>query len=221
MRLSAIAFFMIMTTVFLSGCEGTKLAALQDNGSLFYGRTGIINLPVNLAASQSALSPGAGVTANAAPVMPVAVSEVSAPSTAQKPTNAKIAANTWQWPVQGKVVEKFGKKRNGVVNEGIVISASEGTPIQAAQAGKVAYVGRDNRSYGNIAILRHEDGTMTAYSHAREIVVKKDEELNSGALLGYVGKTGSAKKPQLHFAIRQGKTSIDPMTRLPHQVASN
>ena len=126
-----------------------------------------------------------------------------------------------QWPVNGKVIETFGKKENGLSNEGIVIAANEGTPIAAVQAGEVAFVGDDSKNYGKIVILRHADGNMTSYSHAQSISVKKGDQVNRGSVIGYVGKTGNAKEPQLHFAVREGNHGVDPLTKLPQHLASN
>jgi len=101
-----------------------------------------------------------------------------------------------------------------------LIAAPEGTPIRAAQAGEVAFVGQDTKNYGNIVILRHADGAMTSYAHASEIIVKKGEAVPAGGVIAKVGKSGNAKEPSLHFAVREGKSSVDPLSKLPQQVAS-
>jgi murein DD-endopeptidase MepM/ murein hydrolase activator NlpD len=212
MRLSAVAFFMILTTVFLSGCGKDNLATLEDRGSNFYGHTGVMNLASTTATQQAA--PTLGVSSHDLTV--AAATPAPTPPAAVAPL-----ASAWQWPVQGKVTETFGHKSDGVANEGIVIAAAEGTPIRAAQAGEVAYVGRDTKTYGNIVIVRHAGGDMTSYAHARNIIVTKGEHVNAGGVIAYVGKSGSAKEPQLHFAVREGKSAIDPMSKLPHQLAMN
>lgn len=215
MRLSAVAFFMILTTVFLSGCgkESSQMAALDDRGANFYGRNGVSSLSTP--------------TFQAVPAMSVSSNDLSAPGANHAtqpalPANAPFKlASKWQWPVNGNITEKFGQQSNGVSNEGIVIAASEGTPIKAAQAGEVAYVGEDMKNYGNIVILRHADGTMTSYSHAKEIIVKKGDKVEGGRTIAFVGQSGNAKVPELHFAVREGKSSVDPLTKLPQQLASN
>lgn len=208
MRISAAAFFMILTTIFLSGCGKSEMAAVDDRGNNFYSRNGVMSLA------------GAMPTQQAVPTMSVASNDLT-PTPSAQPTQTAMMASTWQWPVQGKVTETFGQNANGITNEGIVIAASEGTPIHAAQAGEVAYVGQDTKTYGNIVIVRHADGDMTSYSHARNIIVTKGERVNAGSVIAYVGQSGSAKQPQLHFAVREGRSAIDPMSKLPHQVASN
>lgn len=207
MRISAAAFFMILTTIFLSACESGKMAAVDDKGTNYYSRHGVLSL--NGAPSMS------GPTVAAAPVESVQVATNTPPASPLK------ASGSWQWPVDGKVTETFGQKSDGVANEGIVIEAAEGTRIKAAQAGEVAFVGRDTKNYGNIVILRHASGEMTSYAHAKEIRVQKGDRVNAGQVIATVGQSGNAKSPQLHFALREGKTSVDPMTKLPHQVAMN
>jgi lipoprotein NlpD len=206
MRLSAAAFFMILTTIFLSGCGKNEMATVDEHGGSFYGRNGVMSLIASAPAQQAA--PTMGVTSNA--LSPAA------------PNQTPFAtANHWQWPVKGNVTETFGQKTEGVSSEGIVIAAVEGSPIHAAQAGEVAYVGNDAKTYGNIAIIRHSNGDMTSYSHARNVVVVKGARVNTGSLIGYVGQTGNAKQPQLHFAVRQGRVAVDPMSKLPSQLASS
>ncbi len=204
MRLSAIAFCMILTTIFLSGCGKTEMAALDDHGGSYYGRNGVMSL----ASAAIYTAP----TVQEAPTMSVASSDLAAPG-------AATAATAWQWPVNGTVTEKFGSKTEAGANEGIVIAAAEGAPIKAVQAGEVAYVGNDAKTYGNIVILRHGDGDLTSYSHAKEIIVAKGQKVAAGATLGYVGMSGKAAAPQLHFAVRENGASIDPLTKLPAQVA--
>lgn len=206
MRLSAVAFLMILTTVFLSGCDKAEMAAVDDRSQNFYGRGGVRSL-----AAATGVALPAKSHAVAAPVM----------AQMQAPAAPPMAATRWQWPVQGQVVEKFGPQSNGASSEGIVIAAPEGAPIRAAQSGEVAFVGEDARNYGNIVILRHADGTMASYAHASRIVVKKGAQVQGGSVIAYVGRTGNAAAPQLHFAVREGKNSVDPLNKLPQQVAMN
>ncbi|MBX9727162.1 MAG: M23 family metallopeptidase [Rickettsiales bacterium] len=224
MRLSIVSLFMILTTIFLSGCGKTEAAAVDDRSQNFYGRAGVTSL-----ANAFRSLP----TQRAVPSMGVESRDLAAPTIASDAPHANAnvtkatfaapmqSASRWQWPVQGKVIESFGQQASGASSEGIVIAASEGTPIHAAQAGEVAFVGEDAKNYGNIVILRHMDGTMSSYSHASRIAVKKGDNVSVGSTIAYVGQTGNVRTPQLHFAVREGKNSIDPMTKLPHQMASN
>lgn len=204
MRLSAVALSMMITTVALSACEQrASVAMVEDRGGQFYGR---MDVPA--------------ITVAAAPVEH-AENIVASPINSDAPKPFVAASSRWQWPVEGQVISPYGPQPSGTINEGITISAAEGDPIRAALPGEVAFVGQDVRDYGNMVILRHEDGTLSSYSHARSIIVAKGDKIADGALLGYVGRSGGAKAAQLHFAVREGDHTIDPMTKLPHDMASN
>jgi len=153
-----------------------------------------------------------------APVAPQVVA--SAEST---PLKEHIAAGKehFFWPVNGgKVVSHFGPKPDGKSNDGINISLADGEPIWASADGMVVYAGNELQGYGNMVILRHDDGWMTAYAHARSITVKKNDYVKQGELIAYVGQTGGVKTPQVHFALRHGKTPVDPEQYLPHTSAA-
>jgi murein DD-endopeptidase MepM/ murein hydrolase activator NlpD len=114
------------------------------------------------------------------------------------------------WPVRGKVISKYGPKPGGLFNDGINISAAKGTPVTAAAAGTVVYVGSDLRSYGNMVLVRHPGGFVTAYSHLGESVVTRGGAVAKGQKIGTVGSTGTVGEPQLHFEIRKGSQTYDP-----------
>ena len=113
-------------------------------------------------------------------------------------------------PVSGKVIAKFGTNTNGVHNDGINISAKAGTPILAADKGTVAYAGNDLKGYGNLILLKHDNGWFTAYAHADKISVKKGAVIKAKQAIGTVGKTGGVKTPQLHFEVRYKTKPVDP-----------
>lgn len=123
----------------------------------------------------------------------------------------------FRWPVRGaaRVISNFGDDINGTNNEGINFSVPEGTEIRAAEDGEVAYASTGARdpnlkTYGNLILIRHKDRYVTAYAHAKDISVKVGEQVKRGQVIGRVGQTGSVSTPQLHFEIRQGKSSINP-----------
>jgi murein DD-endopeptidase MepM/ murein hydrolase activator NlpD len=227
MRVSAVAFFMILTTVFLSGCGKSEMADVTDRGNNFYGRFGT----TTLSGAMGSLARAAGtysettVAASDTATLSVASSDLPPPSLGAAPAapfgSASVAATNWQWPVNGQVTKYFGKQADGTGSEGIVIAAAEGTPIRAAQAGTVAFVGNDSKTYGNIVILRHMSGSMTAYSHARDVKVTQGQQVRSGEVIAHVGQSGKASQPQLHFAVRDGGASIDPLRKLPQHMAMN
>lgn len=131
------------------------------------------------------------------------------------------AATGMRWPVRGKIISGFGPKANGLKNEGINIAVPEGTSIRAADSGVVAYAGNELKGYGNLILIRHDDGYVTAYAHASEIFVKRGDTVKRGDVIAKAGQTGSVSSPQLHFEVRKGATALDPMKFLSSSTASN
>ena len=109
-----------------------------------------------------------------------------------------------------RILSDFGTEANGERNDGINIAAAYGTPIHAAAGGTVTYAGNDLKSYGNLVLIRHDDGYVTAYAHAQNIVVARGDTVSRGQVIGYAGDTGDVTSPQLHFEIRQGSKPVDP-----------
>jgi murein DD-endopeptidase MepM/ murein hydrolase activator NlpD len=96
-------------------------------------------------------------------------------------------------------------------NDGINIEAPLGTPVTAAEAGVVAYAGNELRGFGNLLLVRHQGGWMTAYAHNNELLVKRGQKVTRGQMIARVGRTGNVEQPQLHFEIRKGTDAIDPV----------
>jgi murein DD-endopeptidase MepM/ murein hydrolase activator NlpD len=119
-------------------------------------------------------------------------------------------APSFRWPVRGRVIAGFGPKPNGLQNDGINLAVPEGTPIKAAEDGVVAYAGNELKGYGNLVLVRHADGFVTAYAHASDILVKRGETVKRGEVIAHSGQTGNVTSPQLHFEIRKGATPVDP-----------
>jgi murein DD-endopeptidase MepM/ murein hydrolase activator NlpD len=117
---------------------------------------------------------------------------------------------TFRWPVRGRVIAGFGPKPNGLQNDGINLAVPEGTPVKAADDGVVAYAGNELKGYGNLVLVRHANGFVTAYAHASEILVKRGESVKRGEVIARSGQTGNVTSPQLHFEIRKGATPVDP-----------
>jgi murein DD-endopeptidase MepM/ murein hydrolase activator NlpD len=132
----------------------------------------------------------------------------------QKPVPSRLGSSdqaaSFIWPVNGPVIQRFGKKDSGVFNDGINIAADEGEPIWAAADGQVIYAGNALKGYGNMAIIRHKDNWITSYAHASRLSVKKGDTVKQGELVGYVGASGSVTKPQLQFSVRKDKTPVNP-----------
>lgn len=115
-------------------------------------------------------------------------------------------------PVSGKVISGYGPKKDGLHNDGINIQASKGTAVRAAENGTVAYVGDEIDGYGNLVLIRHRDGYITAYAHLDKKLVKKGDVVKRGQTIGTVGTSGHVDVPQLHFEVRKGKKAINPLT---------
>jgi murein DD-endopeptidase MepM/ murein hydrolase activator NlpD len=144
--------------------------------------------------------PSANIVAPAADPLPEPVA-----------TGTTGGANTsFRWPVRGKVITGFGPKPTGGQNDGINVAVPEGTPIKAAEDGVVAYAGSELKGYGNLVLVRHSNGFVTAYAHASELSVKKGESIKRGQVIGKAGATGNVNSPQLHFEVRKGATPVDP-----------
>lgn len=120
----------------------------------------------------------------------------------------------FQWPVRGKILAKYGNKSAGLRNDGVNIQANKGTPIKAAESGQVVYVGNALKGYGNLILLKHRDGWMTAYAHAQKTFVSKGDTIKKGQKIALVGSTGNVKKPQLHFELRKKTRTLDPLPYL-------
>jgi len=128
-----------------------------------------------------------------------------------KPSEATGALPTFRWPVRGKVITGYGAKTNGKANDGINLAVPEGTPIKAAEDGVVAYSGNELKGYGNLVLVRHSNGYVTAYAHASELLVKRGDTIRRGQVIAKSGQSGEVGSPQLHFEIRKGSQPVDPL----------
>ena len=113
----------------------------------------------------------------------------------------------FRWPARGRVIAGFSG-RGG--NEGINIAVPEGTPIKAAEGGTVAYAGSELKGYGNLVLIRHPNGYVSAYAHNGELNVKRGETVKRGQVVAKSGQTGNVSSPQLHFELRKGSSPVDP-----------
>jgi murein DD-endopeptidase MepM/ murein hydrolase activator NlpD len=128
-----------------------------------------------------------------------------------KPSEATGALPTFRWPVRGKVITTYGSKTNGKSNDGINLAVPEGTPVKAAEDGVVAYSGNELKGYGNLVLVRHSNGYVTAYAHASELLVKRGDTIKRGQIIAKSGQSGEVGSPQLHFEIRKGSSPVDPL----------
>jgi murein DD-endopeptidase MepM/ murein hydrolase activator NlpD len=145
--------------------------------------------------------------ANPAPQKVAAVTPVD-----EEPEDTRSLGGSpqFRWPVRGKIISGYGAKTNGQHNDGINLSVPEGTEIKAAENGVVAYSGTELKGYGNLVLLRHADGWMTAYAHNSQLLVKRGDQVRRGQPIARAGQTGGVSSPQVHFEIRKGSTPVDP-----------
>jgi murein DD-endopeptidase MepM/ murein hydrolase activator NlpD len=157
--------------------------------------------------------PGAAAPAQRPPGEPSAAEEANA-DTASAPPGAYEPAlphgGHFAWPVRGRVLAGYGVASGGTHNDGINIAAPRGTPVAAVDAGIVAYAGNELRGYGNLILVKHASGWITAYAHCDELLVKRGDKVNRGQVIAKVGATGGVAEPQLHFELRRGKRPVDP-----------
>ena len=122
--------------------------------------------------------------------------------------------NTFLWPAEGRVISRFGSKPGGMHNDGINIAVPMGTAVRAAQNGVVAYAGNELRGYGNLVLIRHNGGWMTAYAHNDALLVGKGDVVKRGQVISRSGKSGRVSRPQAHFEIRRNGEPQDPLRLL-------
>lgn len=138
---------------------------------------------------------------------------------AEEPAPSKPSRN-FMWPVHGPVIARFGDMGSGQRNDGINIAADPDTPVRAAEEGEVVYAGNELRSYGNLLLIRHSSGYITAYAHNDRLLVGKSDRVKRGQEIATVGASGVVSKPQLHFEIRRAGKAVDPAPYLATETAS-
>jgi murein DD-endopeptidase MepM/ murein hydrolase activator NlpD len=215
----------------ISVAELTRANHLEPSAKLSLG----MKLVVPGAKTAEAVTPAAAPVAVAA-AQPIAapappVTKLAAIDTQQKARLAQAAPNaeepavaspvkaaeatgalpTFRWPVRGKVITAYGAKANGKANDGINLAVPEGTPVKAADDGVVAYSGNELKGYGNLVLIRHSNGYVTAYAHASELMVKRGDTIKRGQVIAKSGQSGEVQSPQLHFEIRKGSSPVDPL----------
>jgi murein DD-endopeptidase MepM/ murein hydrolase activator NlpD len=158
-------------------------------------------------------------TPGAPPEKPSTATNAAPSPEPAKPIPARVGKG-FDWPVQGRIIERYGTGANGTHNDGINIAARAGEPVRAADAGTVAYAGNELRGYGNLVLIKHPGGYMTAYAHNSQLLVKRGDVVKRGQEVAKAGSTGTVDTPQVHFEIRQGTRAIDPINLLPSLQAS-
>ncbi|WP_349360810.1 M23 family metallopeptidase [Stappia sp.] len=140
------------------------------------------------------------------PAEPIAVARTDA--------GEDVGERRFRWPARGRIISEFGTKPGGTRNEGINLALPEGADIKSAEDGTVIYSGNELKGYGNLVLVRHADGWVSAYAHNSELLVKRGDAVQRGQVIAKAGSTGSVTQPQLHFELRRGNKPVDPMRYL-------
>ncbi|HHS82960.1 MAG TPA: LysM peptidoglycan-binding domain-containing protein, partial [Devosia sp.] len=173
-------------------------ASIPDSPSAVVPAPPVRRTPVRVVAPRAS-------TRSGAPVQLANTASPTPPAPATQP-----AASAFRWPVTGRVIVDFQASRR----TGINIEAPDGAPVHSAENGTVIYVGNGVEGYGNLVLVRHANGFVSAYAHLKDVTVSKGATVNRGDQIGTVGMSGSVNRPQLHFELRQGATPVDPMPLL-------
>lgn len=182
-----------------------------------------ISPPYTIVIGQTLIIPPAG----AAPVQ-AASSKPAAAAAPPRATPAQVAAlpnpppragRSFGWPIKGKIILGFGPQAGGSNNDGINIAVPRGAKVAAAENGIVAYAGNELRGFGNLVLVKHADGFMTAYGHNEQLLVVRGQKVRKGQVIARAGSSGNVAAPQLHFEIRKGRSAVDPLRYLPRQSA--
>jgi lipoprotein NlpD len=155
------------------------------------------------------------LAAKASPARPSASSARVLPATTPVAEPKARPRRQLAWPAEGKIVKRFGPGATGERNDGIKIAVPLKTPVRAAADGVVAYVGSDVPALGGLVIVKHGNGLTTIYGHAGQLLVQRGQAVKRGQMIALSGNSGFADRPELHFEIRQGRTPVDPLSKLP------
>lgn len=171
-------------------------------------------LKIPARATAEAPKGGDYVQAGDTAVVPAPKPRLEGSTPARAAEAASASGPAFDWPVSGKVVAGFGAGQDGLYNEGINIAVPSGTPVRASAGGTVRYAGNELRGYGNLVLIEHGGGYVTAYAHNDVLTVKRGQVVKRGDVIARSGQSGNVKSPQLHFEIRKGTESLDPRTLL-------
>jgi murein DD-endopeptidase MepM/ murein hydrolase activator NlpD len=166
-------------------------------------------------------------TASASADKPVQTSKTGETPTAANAQVAEIAKPAppvtalpmpvFGWPVEGKILSDFGAKPNGQFNDGVNIAVRTGQPVRAAADGEVVFASNQLKGFGNLLLIRHKNGWLSAYAHNDALLVKKGMQVQRGEVVARAGSTGSVQTAQLHFEVRYNRKPVNPMRILPER----
>ena len=205
--------------------RGPAPAAVEADGAPYTPSPEALAAARRLAAERSYAAQATSTPTAAAPrATPYASAATSAP--AQPPSSSQLAVASagrgrFIWPLKGEIISPFGLKGLGRRNDGIDVRSPQGAEVHAAAAGDVVYAGDQVPGFGNLVLVKHANGWVTAYAHLMSIGVQMRQTVTQGQILGEVGSTGGVAEPELHFEIRYAASPaekakpIDPLLILP------
>ncbi len=187
--------------------KASQLAALGPKGN----KPAEVPVEKVAAVDPAAITPAKPLEAKPA-AKPVEVAKVEPAKPLEQPKTEPVlsGADKFRWPISGRVITDFANSKG----TGINIEAPEGAAVRAAENGQVIYAGSGVEGYGNLILIRHPNGYVSAYAHLQQMNVAKGTVVNRGDNIGTAGMTGSVSKPQLHFELRKGATPVDPIPLL-------
>lgn len=156
----------------------------------------------------------------ARPAAPAAQQSAQQQASLPPPAPPPLAGRGFIWPLKGEVLNEFGPIAKGQHSDGVNIAAPRGTPVRAAENGVVAYVGNELKGFGNLLLIKHADGWMTAYAHNDQLLVGKGEQVRRGQQIATVGSSGNVTQPQLHFELRRGTEAVNPADHIKGDIIS-
>ena len=150
------------------------------------------------------------------PKLDTAVTSVGSISPAKKTASKQTASvvATFRWPAEGRVISKFGQRSASGINDGIDISMPVGTPVKASQSGTVIYAGSELEDFGNLILVSHNDGWVSAYAHSSANLVSRGQKVTRGQMIAKSGRSGNATVPKLHFELRKNSNPVNPLSHL-------
>ncbi len=199
-----------MQTAALSTDAGSQVQGEPPKtlGTLPVPGAPVATAPANVRVIPTSAAPEVPTLAAPAPE-PV---KVAAVDTSVDPPSAN--GTSFRWPVRGRIISDFGTKPSGEKNDGINLAVPAGTAVKAAETGTVIYAGNELAGYGNLVLVRHADGWVSAYAHNSTITVNRGDTVQRGQTIAEAGMTGSVTSPQVHFELRKGAKPVNPMDHL-------
>jgi murein DD-endopeptidase MepM/ murein hydrolase activator NlpD len=148
----------------------------------------------------------------APPPAPVQRTPASAPA---KPPAKREAGAPRLWPTSGAVMSRFGAPVKGLPNNGMDLAAFAGMTVHAAAAGKVLFAGTEPERFGQLILIDHGGGWVTAYAYLGQVRVKEGQTVTRRQIIAKIGRSGEAKRPSLHFELRRDNLPRNPALYLP------